>query len=79
MKSRHIPTVPEAVLTRPRGLSIRGRRREVIIVPKDKRAELEPEWKHENSFILLCPGGRQAFIIDWTGDDADHHVVDLTL
>ena len=79
MKTRHVPDVPAAELTRPRGLSVRGRQREVAIMPKDRRSELETEWKFENSYILLAPGGRQAFVIDWTGGTAEHHVVDLNL
>lgn len=77
MKTRHVPDVPAAELQRPRGLSICGREREVVIVPKDERAELEAEWRHSNSYILLAPGGRQAFVIDWTGNEVEQHFVDL--
>ena len=77
IKSRHIPVVPNVPIKRHNGLSLHGRPRDVTVFRIPDGQKFDPEFRFRNSYILLAPGGRQAFVVEWTGGDAEQYTCNL--
>ena len=65
-------------LRHPRVLCSFSRERGVTIEPKPFGTP-PPEIVHQHSHIVPLPAAGKVMVIEWTGDNAERHLVDLNL